>query len=180
MWDELLKILGAVAPTIASLVPGGPLAVSAITAVSQILLGKPDGSAAEITQAASAASPEVLERIRAKDQEFQLDMQRLQLQSKQADLEEIKSYMSDVQNARQRQIAVNDRVLPILAVMITLGFFGLLSILIFFPAPDGSRDLLNIMVGVLGTAWIAVVNFYFGSSKTSASHVEALTKLVTR
>lgn len=58
-------------------------------------------------------------------------------------------------------------VAGILAVLITLGFFGVLAVLATRQAPIENRDLLNIMLGTLGAQFVAAVQFYLGSSKGS-------------
>jgi len=65
--EQLLNLVRTVAPSIASAV-GGPLAGMATKAISEALLGKPDGSEEELLQAAAKASPkEGGERFRLAD-----------------------------------------------------------------------------------------------------------------
>jgi hypothetical protein len=54
--EQLLNLVRTVAPSIASAV-GGPLAGMATPAISEALLGKPDGTEAELTEAAAKATP---------------------------------------------------------------------------------------------------------------------------
>lgn len=61
----------------------------------------------------------------------------------------------------------------VLALGITLGFFLMLGILGFKEIPTGSKDMFNVMVGSLGTAWSGAVGYYFGSSK-NAQHQNSL------
>lgn len=56
-------------------------------------------------------------------------------------------------------------VAGILAVLITVGFFALVFVLALRQAPIDNRDILNIVVGMLGAGWGAVVQYYYGSSK---------------
>jgi len=60
---EWRKIVGAVAPTLATAL-GGPLAGMAVSAVSDALLGKPNGSEGEIAAALQAGGGEALARLR--------------------------------------------------------------------------------------------------------------------
>ena len=53
-----------------------------------------------------------------------------------------------------------------LALLITAGFFSILGLMWMHPEATISDPLL-IMLGSLGTAWTAVVTFYFGSSSGS-------------
>lgn len=55
----------------------------------------------------------------------------------------------------------------ILALSIAVGFFGILWLLLKHDVDTSMRDALLIMVGALGSAFGAVVNFFFGSSSGS-------------
>lgn len=57
----------------------------------------------------------------------------------------------------------------ILGAAVTIGFFGLLATMIFRVIPTENQQVVNIMIGSLGTAWISIVNYYFGSSAGSAA-----------
>jgi hypothetical protein len=54
---------------------------------------------------------------------------------------------------------------PILAIGITIGFFGIM--LGMMSGQVQSSEALMIMLGSLGTAWTGVISFYFGSSASS-------------
>jgi uncharacterized protein YhaN len=79
----------------------------------------------------------------------------------------------DRQDARQRQIQTHDATNGILAYSVTLGFFLVLAALIatkYIPLPKDAGDskaldaVLQTLLGVLGTAWVSIITFYFGSS----------------
>lgn len=61
-----------------------------------------------------------------------------------------------------------------LACTITAGFFGVLWLLMTLEGHGNMRDALLIMVGALGAAFGAIVNYYFGSSSGSAQKNEML------
>jgi hypothetical protein len=55
----------------------------------------------------------------------------------------------------------------VLAFTVTLGFFATLWYVFGHGVQAQARDMANIMVGTLGTAWVSVVSYYFGSSRGS-------------
>ena len=40
--------------------------------------------------------------------------------------------------------------------------------------PEANRDLVNVVVGALGTAWISIIGYYFGTSAGSMRKTELL------
>lgn len=75
--------------------------------------------------------------------------------------------LADVASARSRQTETKDNYPNNLMTFITVGFFGLLALLIFKDIPPGSQAVVNVMTGSLGTAWIAGVSYYFGTTRGS-------------
>jgi hypothetical protein len=78
-----------------------------------------------------------------------------------------KMSMDDVADARAREIAVKDWTPETLASAVTVGFFGLLVFMLKWQVPEANAAMLNIMLGVLGTGWVGIMNYYFGSSQGS-------------
>lgn len=66
------------------------------------------------------------------------------------------------------------KVQALLACCITLGFFAVLWLLMTLEGHGNMRDALLIMVGALGAAFGAIVNYYFGSSSGSARKDELM------
>jgi hypothetical protein len=62
-----------------------------------------------------------------------------------------------------------DRTQAILAYVITVGFFGLLVLLLFLRPPDSNLAMLNIVLGSLGTAWLGAMAYFFGGSAKPSS-----------
>jgi hypothetical protein len=74
------------------------------------------------------------------------------------------------------QIHTNDWIPRVLAIMITVGFFGILVWMLLKGMPPTGTEALLMMLGALGTAWTGVVNFYYGSSAGSKAKTEAMQK----
>lgn len=70
-------------------------------------------------------------------------------------------------------------VAGILALVITTGFFGIVVVLATRVAPLDNREILSIVVGVLGASFGAVVQYYFGSSKSSQSKNDVIARLAS-
>lgn len=64
-----------------------------------------------------------------------------------------------------------------IAFLILFGFFAVIAALVYFEGHSNMRDALLIMVGALGAAFGAVVNFYFGSSSGSQSKDQLLANM---
>ena len=170
---DLLKqfgpLLGQIAPTIATAL-GGPLAGIAVKTLSSVLFGHENGSEEEISAAMANASPDQLAALKKIDADFKAHMKELDI-----DLERIAA--GDRDSARQMQMANRDWVPKVLAVVITLGFFGILIWMLLNGMPKTGTEALLMMLGALGTAWTGVVNFYYGSSAGSKQKTDALTAM---
>lgn len=57
----------------------------------------------------------------------------------------------------------------ILAGIVILGFFVILTLLVFKEMPEGNRELLLLVLGALIGAFTTIVGYYFGDSE-SAEH----------
>ena len=168
---DLTAILKTVAPWIGTAI-SGPLGGMAVEAASGAL-GLSDKTTDALKTALSGATPEQMLALKNADQKFALDMQKLGFDHLEA-LE--KAGNDDRGSARQREVAVRDRTPMILAYGVTIGFFGVLAVIMFCSIPNTSRDVLNIMLGSLGTAWTGVIAYYFGSSSGS----DAKTQIIAR
>ena len=165
--DKLLDLVRTVAPSIASAV-GGPLAGMATKAISEALLGKPDGSEAELVQAAAMATPEQLLALKKAEQSFEVKMRELDI-----DLERIAN--EDRSSARNREVATRDWTPRVLAGLVTGGYFGVLFYMLRNGLPQhGGSEAMLVMLGTLGTAWGGIMAYYFGSSAGSKAKDEAM------
>lgn len=117
------------------------------------------------------ANPDQLATLKKIDDDFAVQMKQLGFQEI-ADL--IKLDDDDRANARQREMTVKDKIPAILAVLITMGFFGVLCYMLLRTIPPAGHDAMLLMLGSLSTAWTSVVAYYFGSSAGSARKSELL------
>lgn len=119
----------------------------------------------------------------------ELEANRIGLEAERIKNAEIESFLKDTQDARASNVAIqqSDKAswlsknsMYILAIVITIGFFGLLTYMLKYNVPKENKDILNIMLGSLGTAWITIVNFFFGSSMSSRANGETIRKMVDK
>lgn len=172
IWDTAKDVLRHVAPTIGTAV-GGPFGGIAATALSNVLLGRPDGTEEEIAEAVVRADPEKLLELRKADQAFQVEMKRIGV-----DVERI--HAEDRASARDRQAKTGDVMPGVIAGAALAGFFGILGAMIFVEIPAAAASPLAVMLGSLGTLVTQIGAFYFGSSKGSSDKNAIMERLLQR
>jgi hypothetical protein len=160
------SILHAIAPTLASALPGplGPLAKKAVTD----LLGLDDHAKEEDIEAALAkASPETLQKLKQIEADFQVQMKKL-------DIDLNKLTVDDRGSARQRQIALRDSTPSALSWVICGSWVGITILLFFYTPPEANRQLLELMFAILTAMLKDVAGYWFGSSFGSEKKTEAM------
>jgi hypothetical protein len=157
-----LGFISQLAPTIASAL-GGPLAGMAVEVIANKLGVHPDDAEAMLKagklsgdQVASIQAAEI--ELKAKAQSMNLDFASLENQ--------------DRASARSMQSETKSWIPAVLAIGVTLGFFGILFGLMSGKVTAGPE--IEIMLGSLGTAWTGIIAFYFGSSASSQKKDELL------
>ncbi len=146
---------------------GGPLGTMAANALGTAIgVNKvSDPSPAGLAKLLIGATPDQLLAAQVAEQNFQVQMTKLGFDDAEA---MAKLGEDDLESARNREIQVKDKIPAILSIGVTIGFFGLMGLMFRYAPPASNRDLLNIMLGSLGTAWVAIIGYYFGSSAGSA------------
>lgn len=86
----------------------------------------------------------------------------------------------DRNSARQREIAIKDRMPGVLASGVTVGFFGVLGYMLVHGAPKEGGEALFIMLGSLGASWGGVINYYFGSSSGSEKKSQMMATMMNK
>jgi hypothetical protein len=129
--------------------------------------------AVSIEKATSSASAEQLLAIKQADQAFAVKMQELGY----ANVEKLEAIAADDRkSAREREVAVKDWTPKLLATIVTIGYFGILSYMLQYGVPDKGGDALLVMLGALGGGWTTILAYYYGSSSSSAAKNEMLLK----
>lgn len=180
-WKAVLKV---VAPTIATAL-GGPLAGLGTRALSEALLGKEDGSEAEIEASLMGASPEKLLELKKADQAFAVRMKEL-------DIDLDKAFIADTSDARH--VFGADKSVFWLGVAILLTFSGVMAGVLWgsFEIMTGGITIKDVAIvatvsGMVGTVvgYVAanaqqVVSYFFGSSRGSADKTAAMSSAIER
>jgi len=159
-------LLAQVAPTVATAL-GGPLAGLAVKTLSEAMFGHQDANESDVSAALMNATPEQLQKLKETDATFKLKMKELDI-----DLEKIAA--GDRDSARNMQMHTNDWIPRAMAILVTFGFFGILTWLLTKGVPPTGSETLIYMLGALGTAWTGIVQFYFGSSAGSKAKTDAM------
>lgn len=164
-------IVSTVAPWIASAATG-PLGGLAVNAICEAL-GLDDKSETAIKQAISGATPEQMLALKNADQSFALQMQELGYKN----IESLAALaVENTKDARDMQKVTRSKVPALLAGLITLGFFGILTGMMTGELKTQDNQALLILLGALSTSFGGVINFYFGSSQGSQQKSELLAK----
>jgi hypothetical protein len=159
-----MEWLKTIAPTIATAL-GGPLAGMAVSAVAKAIGVSPD----EVQDVISSGKL-TAEQVAS----IQLAELELKKQAQSMNLDFAKLMAEDKKSARDMQIATKSWIPALLAVFVTVGFFGIL--LGLMTEHFKTSDALMLMLGSLATAWTGVMAFYFGSSASSQAKTELLAK----
>ena len=159
-----MEWLKTIAPTVATAL-GGPLAGMAISAIAKAIGCSPD----EVQDVISSGKL-TAEQVAS----IQLAELELKKQAQSMNLDFAKLIAEDKKSARDMQIATKSWIPALLAVFVTIGFFGIL--LGLMTEHFKTSDALMLMLGSLATAWTGVMAFYFGSSASSQAKTELLAK----
>lgn len=164
------KIVGTVAPILAkTLAIGNPLAGMAAQALSQTLLGRPDGTEEELSISLAGATPETLLDIKKVEADF-----KLQMMNAGVDLEKI--HAEDRASARSKEERTGDKTPAILAGVFIFSYIIFIVVILWkgVPQEGGTKEVILILTGIMGASITQILNYYFGSSKGSSDKTKML------
>ena len=160
-----MEWLKQIAPTIATAL-GGPLAGMAISAVSKAI-GVDEDKVGDLIKDNKLTADQIAQ--------VKLAELELQKQANELGLNFAKLEVDDRKSAREMQATTRSIVPPALAAIVTVGFFGIL-VMMLLGKVDSNNPAILMMLGSLGTAWTGIIAYYFGSSAGSQAKTDLLSK----
>jgi F0F1-type ATP synthase assembly protein I len=149
---------------------GGPLAGIAVKALSAKLLGRDDGTEAEVAAAVQALGPQDLIRLR----EIEADLVKT-LADNEIKLESLAT--QDRDSARRRAIEMRDYTPNVLAFVV-IGVFGwMLDRLMNGASLGADANVAFMMLGTLTTAVGQALNYFYGTSRSSADKSKVIANM---
>lgn len=165
-FKKILGIVGSIAPTIASAV-GTPIAGLAVNTVLSALGVKNENEAEELL----SRDPDALLKLKEAEASFKVRLEELGI-----DLEAI--HQKDRDSARQREMAVKDKTPSILAYVYTAGYFFILGWILKMGIPESTKEIIMVLMGILSTAEVGIIQYYFGSSAGSKQKSDAISGII--
>jgi hypothetical protein len=167
------SLLGTVAPTIATAI-GGPFAGLAVKTIAGVFGLGEGATEADIAAKMAGATPADLLALKKADQEFALEMKKLDV-----DLERIAG--ADRDSARKMQTDTKSYVPAILAGVV-VGGFSVAATAILAGWVESLKDpitaaLVGNVFGAITSAAMLVLNFYFGTTASSRTKDETIKSL---
>ena len=156
---------------------GAPVgaAIGAVGALSRAF-GLGSAAKPEDVLHAISADPEIRLKAMLAENDFAVKMG-------QQELDKLKTELADTQSARSREMEIvkstgkKDYNLYILAWTIIVGFFALMGLLLKIPVPADQNGVIFMLFGALATGFGQVLQYFFGSSKSSSDKNEQIGQL---
>ena len=158
------SILSSVAPTIATAL-GGPFAGTAVKFLAGKLLGDENKSQDEVEQFILGASPEQLVNIKKLDNDFKLEMEKL-------GVDVFKLEVADKGNAREHNKHSN--MPAVLSISLTGFVIGIVCALFYTSPPEGAREVLFMLLGVVIKEWSNSMHYWYGTTRSSQDKTRLL------
>lgn len=176
-WKDVGKTVASIAPILGTVL-GGPVGLIAGAAGSLIANALGVESDPSAVQAAVAADPEAIVKLKQIEADHQNRLLDWQTQQIQADLENVKSAREREVKMAQAGAGVASWLPPaLISTIVSVGFFVVLYKYLQAPNDMGAGALL--LLGTLAAAFSAVVNYYLGSSLGSAQKTTLMAKSAT-
>lgn len=154
-WADLGRTVASAAPLLGGVV-GGPLGagIGGIIASAFGVEANPTDISAAIK-----ADPQSAVKLREIELNHKADLERIILDTAKAEL-------ADKQNARENH---RHSMMPaILSLALSLVIVAIIYLLFYSEPPEGSRDVLFMVLGVVIKEWGGSMQYWFGTTRSSA------------
>ena len=155
-WSDLGKTIAGFAPLLGGVV-GGP-AGAGIGSIIASAFGAEDEPSA--IAKAIASDPEAAIKLKKIELDNKVDLERIAL-------EVVKTELADKQNARLNHKHSN--MPAILSGVLSMVIVGIIYLLFYSPVPEGSKDVLFMLLGVVVKEWGGAMQYWFGTTRSSAN-----------
>ncbi|AUS00482.1 TMhelix containing protein [Vibrio phage 1.275.O._10N.286.54.E11] len=160
------SILGSVAPTIATAL-GGPMAGAAVKFLGSQFLDDENAGEDQVAEFVRNSSPETLLKVKQADQVFAVQMEKL-------GVDVFKIEAQDKQNARSEH---KQSIMPsVMSIMLTVTVIGLIYMLFYVEPPEGAKDALMVVLGMVLKEWANSMHFWYGTTRSSAEKTSMIKK----
>tara|TARA_R110002096_G_C14341995_1_gene702291 strand:- start:213 stop:707 length:495 start_codon:yes stop_codon:yes gene_type:complete len=161
---DWIKTLTTVAPFLATAF-GGPLAGAATKFVAANLLGDDSAGIAEIESAILGADPEQLAKLKNIDNDFRIEMMKI----------DAEIFKTEVEGKKSARIANVHSCMPaILSVALTMFIVLIVLALFYVEPPTGAREVLFMLLGVVIKEWSNSLHYWYGSTRSSQIKTEMM------
>lgn len=162
-WKAVIRTM---APTLGAAL-GGPIGGMATKALSEGLLGKPDATDRELSEVVLNANPQSLAQIKQIENNFELEMKKLQVNVFEIEAE-------SQENARK--IHGNNTFVPFLTIVLTILVGAGAYSFITYQIPAENQNILYMVFGSIMTSWTTAMGYWFGTTKSSSRKNELLAR----
>lgn len=174
-WKEVGAKIAKSAPMLGGII-GGPAGGAIGGVVSMV--------ASALGLESENPTPEEVNMAIGRDPGALLKLKELEMRNKETleriILERDLAYLADRQDARRRQTehekatGKTDMNLYFLAWLVIICFFSLVGVLMFITLPEMNIGPVNQLFGAMATGFGMVLQYFFGSSKSSSDKTKAL------
>lgn len=171
-FKSLGKQIAKMAPLLGTAI-GGPVGGAAGGLISAIASKFGVEAEPDIISQAITADPQAALKLREIEANNRVELEKLAVESD-------KMYLLDRQSAREREIEVVkatgkvDKNLYVLAWAVVILFFVLVGILMFVTLPGDNLGPVNQLFGAMAAGFGMVLQYFFGSSKSSSDKTKLL------
>lgn len=155
-WSDLGKTVAKFAPLLGGVV-GGPAggAIGSVIASAFGVENKPEAIADAVKN-----DPEAAVKLRKIELDNKSDLERIAMELAEAEI-------ADKQNARKEN--KHSYMPAILSCSLSLIIVGIIYLLFYTTVPEGSKDVLFMLLGVVVKEWGGAMQYWFGTTRSSAN-----------